>query len=61
MSGTNQLRIDADLNARLTAKAAEMDVPTVWLARRLLTEALDDMRPVDEIRLTRPTKETPAP
>lgn len=47
-----------DLYARVKAEAAARGLSPSWLARKLMGEALDALRPADEWRLTRPR---PAP
>jgi predicted HicB family RNase H-like nuclease len=47
------LRLPVELHARLTTAAAERDVSATWLIERALTEFLDHLIPVDEIRWTR--------
>jgi len=49
---TNQLRVSDDVAARLDDAAAARGVSRGWLANRLLTEALDRIKPPDEFRLT---------
>lgn len=51
-----QLRFNPDLHARLTFAAEERGLALNFLVERLLTEALDDLIPASEFRLTkRPT------
>lgn len=49
--------VPPDLKERIEKAAAEYGVPETWLVQRLLIEALDEMKPASEFRLTRP-KET---
>lgn len=47
------VRVPPDLHARLLDAAEERGVSMAWFMAKLLTEALDNLRPADEMRLTR--------
>ena len=51
--GGSTIALDAALADRLAEAAQERDVSQAGLARKLLIEALDMLRPVDEFRLSR--------
>lgn len=47
------LAVTAEIHDRLKGAADERGVSVVWLARRLLTEGLDSLKPATELVLTR--------
>lgn len=53
MSNTAAIRISTDLRDRLAAAADERGVSVSWMVAKLLDESLADLRPAEDIRLTR--------
>lgn len=53
MSNTAAIRIPTDLRDRLTEAATQRGVSVSWMVAKLLDEGLSDLRPAEEIRLTR--------
>lgn len=47
------LRLRPEVHTRLLAAADERDVSAAWLANRLLSDALDNLVPASEMKLTR--------
>lgn len=50
---STQIRMGRDLHGRIQAEADAREVSVNWLVCRLLSEGLDSLRPVAEMRLTR--------
>lgn len=53
MTQTAAIRIPNDLRDRLAIAADERGVSVTWIVAKLLDEALTDLRPAEEVRLTR--------